>query len=816
MTGDPATKTAARAPTPTVVCRGLTKAYEGRKGLSLRQAVPFRGGRLRQPVFALRDVNLEMSAGESIGIIGPNGAGKSTLLKLVAGVTRATAGSAAVRGTLRSIIELGVGFHPELTGWENLACSSVLLGRPVGDVEESCRRAAEFAELGDALERPLKHYSSGMEARLAFALATETRPDVIVVDEVLAVGDQRFQSKCLDRIAEFSDEGTTVMFVSHEMPVVASVCTRAVQIREGRVVDDGPCGEVIERYLSRSAGDLRSAADDPVTVHDIAVPPHRVDNRFHVDVEFTTNCAIADPFVGVDMILPMFDPDTALASSIDPLPPLPRPGRYRAFGQGPVGDHQMIRPRFRVSLVDGPQQRVMGTGSRDFATFGNPDPTQLGHLGASPVMEVTWQRDLRPPHDAAAETAGPEVTALHGSGSDAPAVAIVRADKVYGRSGPFERIRRAVPGPLGKVRHPTVHALDHVSARIVPGEAVGIIGPNGAGKSTLLAAVGRIVGLDAGTIATNGKVVPQLELGPGFHPELSGSENVAILLRLLGVPASDVADLTAKVEDFADIGDAVQRAVKHYSTGMVARLALAILVNVPADVMLIDEVLAVGDQAFRRKVLEAVSARQRAGVTVAFVSHEIQLIEQICGRVLRLDDGSLIDDGPADRVLREYSGRGWAGGVSDASTGLRMMRLQLDRSGVLAHSDVHFSGDIAVDTPYAAARIELAIRALPEDRGAFLTADDRRRMTIFSTIVEPPGFLAEPGIVHYTGTIAPTVEGEMDLVISIIDELDGTPLAEAWRTITVGDLGEGRHPHWAFDFEWTLEGPLDPPVEQDG
>jgi len=163
----------------------------------------------------------------------------------VAGITAPTAGRAAVTGSVRSIVELGAGFHPELTGRENIQAMSVIHGWGDDDIEAAITRIAEFGGLEQALDRPLKDYSTGMAARLAFSLAIDVRPDVLVVDEVLAVGDREFQNQCVERVLEMVEEGTTLLLVSHEMPLVAAVCERAVHLRDGCIVDDGPAFEVI-------------------------------------------------------------------------------------------------------------------------------------------------------------------------------------------------------------------------------------------------------------------------------------------------------------------------------------------------------------------------------------------------------------------------------------------------------------------------------------------------------------------------------------------------------------------------------------------
>lgn len=198
---------------------------------------------------ALQGISLEVPAGESVGIIGRNGAGKSTLLKILAGVSAPTSGTVEVRGQVSAMIELGAQFHPDYTGLENLEISGILLGLSRREVRERIGEAVEFAELGGHMDHRLRTYSTGMQARLAFAASTLVKPDVLLVDEVLAVGDQYFVGKCVRYIQEFHRSGRTLVLVSHDLTLIRSLCRRAVWIDRGRVAADGPVGEVCAEYL---------------------------------------------------------------------------------------------------------------------------------------------------------------------------------------------------------------------------------------------------------------------------------------------------------------------------------------------------------------------------------------------------------------------------------------------------------------------------------------------------------------------------------------------------------------------------------------
>lgn len=205
---------------------------------------------------ALDDVGLEAHAGEAVAIIGENGSGKSTLLRLIAGISRPDAGTIVCRKPVSAILELGLGFHPDFTGRENAVLYGTLIGLAEPLMRERLDDVLAFAELGSNIEQPVRTYSSGMVARLAFAVATHVDPAVLVVDEALAVGDGAFQKKCVDRMVRFKEEGRTVLFCSHSMYLVTSFCQRAVWLHQGRVQRDGPAAAVVqeyEAYLLKSA-----------------------------------------------------------------------------------------------------------------------------------------------------------------------------------------------------------------------------------------------------------------------------------------------------------------------------------------------------------------------------------------------------------------------------------------------------------------------------------------------------------------------------------------------------------------------------------
>lgn len=205
--------------------------------------------RVRQREFwALQDVNLQVQRGETFGIIGPNGAGKSTLLKLIARVLRPTRGRVLVRGNVAPLLGYGAGFHPELTGRENVYLNGTMLGFTLKEMEEKFDRIVDFAELWDFIDSPLRTYSSGMVARLGFAVATDVQPDVLLIDEVLSVGDEAFRRKSELRMQEFRQRKATIMVVSHNLEAISQICHRAAWLDHGKLMLVGDPKEVVDAY----------------------------------------------------------------------------------------------------------------------------------------------------------------------------------------------------------------------------------------------------------------------------------------------------------------------------------------------------------------------------------------------------------------------------------------------------------------------------------------------------------------------------------------------------------------------------------------
>jgi lipopolysaccharide transport system ATP-binding protein len=277
-----------------------------------------RPGRRKNPdnqFWALKDVDFDVRAGEVLGVIGRNGAGKSTLLKILSRITKPTTGRAAIHGRVGSLLEVGTGFHPELTGRENVYLNGSILGMSRQEIRRKFDQIVQFAEVERFLDMPVKRYSSGMYVRLAFSVAAHLEPEILVVDEVLAVGDATYQRRCIDRMSALAAEGRTVLFVSHNMDLIPRLCHSALLLDGGRAVMRGPAADVMRHYLDRQ---LHDAADD----EDLSAKQHTGDGRArftsvrHVDADGQPMLAHAcgdDLILRLDVRCDRDIPDVALA-----------------------------------------------------------------------------------------------------------------------------------------------------------------------------------------------------------------------------------------------------------------------------------------------------------------------------------------------------------------------------------------------------------------------------------------------------------------------------------------------------------------------
>ena len=231
-----------------LVVSSVSKAYKRYPGKWARVREWLTGKPCHDKTWVLRDINFTINPGEAVGIVGVNGAGKSTLLKIITGTTQPSSGSVHTEGRVAALLELGMGFHPDFTGRQNVFMAGQLLGLHSDEIAASMPAIEAFAEIGDYIDRPVRTYSSGMQMRLAFSVATAVRPAVLIVDEALSVGDVYFQHKSFNKIREFREQGTTLLIVSHDRSAIQSLCDRAILLERGFVIKDGPPEEVMDFY----------------------------------------------------------------------------------------------------------------------------------------------------------------------------------------------------------------------------------------------------------------------------------------------------------------------------------------------------------------------------------------------------------------------------------------------------------------------------------------------------------------------------------------------------------------------------------------
>ena len=231
----------------------VTKNFSLNKQKTFKEFFPafLAGHETKKEFTALDNISFEIKKGETVGIIGPNGSGKSTILKLIAGVMYPTSGKVTVHGHVSPLIELGAGFHPELSGTENIYLNGSILGLSQKELKDHYADIVNFAELGEFINQPIKHYSSGMYMRLAFAVAVHTHPEILLVDEILAVGDTALQAKCFAKMEQFKNDGVTIVFVSHALEQVKDFCSKVIYINHSKIVYTGSPHTVIKKYLSK-------------------------------------------------------------------------------------------------------------------------------------------------------------------------------------------------------------------------------------------------------------------------------------------------------------------------------------------------------------------------------------------------------------------------------------------------------------------------------------------------------------------------------------------------------------------------------------
>jgi lipopolysaccharide transport system ATP-binding protein len=305
------------------------------KTKNLATGKPIIQGDTMEEVWALKDVSFEIRRGEAVGIIGHNGAGKSTLLKILSRITEPSTGRVTIKGRVASLLEVGTGFHPELTGRENIYLNGTILGMTRVEIKHKFDEIVAFAEIEKFLDTPVKRYSSGMYVRLAFAVAAHLEPEILVVDEVLAVGDAEFQKKCLGKMGDVANAGRTVLFVSHNMAAVQSLCKTALKLESGHIVQTGDSKSVVSAYLA-SSGKIASAmvwcdesapGNEEIRLKSISASiegrnesgVYQSRENIYVEMRFTANKSHSALCVGFDLLSP--HGETILRSYQTDMPP---------------------------------------------------------------------------------------------------------------------------------------------------------------------------------------------------------------------------------------------------------------------------------------------------------------------------------------------------------------------------------------------------------------------------------------------------------------------------------------------------------------
>ncbi|MFM7067867.1 MAG: ABC transporter ATP-binding protein [Actinomycetes bacterium] len=724
---------------------------------------------------AVNDVSLRVQRGESLGIIGSNGAGKSTLLKLLAGVLAPTSGSVRYSGRIGAMIELGLGFHPALTGRENLTCTGVLLGLDGRAAHRRIDEIVEFAGLVDELDEPLREYSTGMVARLGFAVATHVGADILVVDEVLSVGDTEFQERCLERIRSLVSGGTTLLFVSHELPLVRAACDRAVIMQHGSIVDDGSSSEVTERYFGRRLGVVRESAA-PIAIDPLAISPTPLvpGEPVHASTHVTLTSDDAAELTGIDVILgfPAMDPDVVIVRTSCEVPEA-----LRSAGRHAITIVSQPLPLFGGELRLTVQ--LLGTDGDVVASTHADAEIEGPRRVARPMYHLTHQAELR--RSGTSERLPTKRTVC----SNNPVLTVDAVSKSYPlrRSSQF---RSSLP--VGWHSRHSRPVLTGVDVHVERGEVVGIIGPNGAGKSTLLRCIAGVTSPDSGTFAAAGHVIPMLELGLGFRSDFTGWENLKLAALIAG-RADDLAAVIDAVVDFSGVADALDRPVREWSTGMVARLGFSLATHLPADLLLIDEVLAVGDQEFKHAAVNRLRDLADGGTAALFVSHDLDLVSSVCDRVVRLERGLVVDEGPAVEVIERYGGTGWSGGTA---LGTSPVRVQQVRATQFINQDgdpeATVTARVEADEPSPHIRLEFSLRD-PEGRldPSPMTPAKAALYSATAVVAVDAGALVDPGTYELEIRTGPLRgRGDLHFVVSAVDDRDGEYVAERWTVVHIG------------------------------
>jgi lipopolysaccharide transport system ATP-binding protein len=359
-----------------ISAHSLSKQYDLGEG-SLLDFI--RGKSSSEKFWALRDVSFEIREHEAVGIVGSNGAGKSTLLKILSRVTAPTQGRARIRGRIGTILEVGTGFHPELTGRENIYLSGTILGMRRSEIDRRFDEIVDFAGVEKFVDTPVKRYSSGMYVRLAFAVAAHLDPDILIVDEVLAVGDVSFQKKCLAKMdSSINQDGRTIIFVSHNMQAIRNLCSRALLLERGSLVADGPVGDVLSRYAAgqQTSFDVRQSSmrnrlnrtrgHAKITAFSVSSPGQSQHQNWSFNsgeaLELNVSYEIQEPIGTLDVVVSF-----ASAGSGEVITSIKETVRDQPSKLGDTGEIRIEIPK--LPFRPGEFTLTLGLGSSDFSVF---------------------------------------------------------------------------------------------------------------------------------------------------------------------------------------------------------------------------------------------------------------------------------------------------------------------------------------------------------------------------------------------------------------------------------------------------------------
>lgn len=460
---------------------------------SLTYNTLFRRNKKRDVFWALRNAHFVGYPGDILGVVGRNGAGKTTLCRVVSGLLRPDAGQIHIRGRVSALLSLGAGFNPQLSGAENVFLNGTMLGLSRRQIQDLFPQIVEFSGLRHFIHQPLKHYSSGMKARLGFSVAAMMDPEILVVDEALSAGDLEFNKKAARKMQELVRRAKMVIVVTHQVAFVQEYCTRALWIDKGAVRASGDPQQVVSLYKAAQP----------------AAKPRSIDLR-------------------------------------------------------------ETRPQLRHNTV-------------------------VAVEGLSIRFALRKTRETR-----------------------------------------------------------SLWALREVSFSVREGEIVGIIGPNGAGKTTLTRVLSGILKPDRGRVFIDGEITALLTHGAGMNEQLPGRDNIYLNGMMLGISKGYLNQVYGDIVEFAELEEFIERPVKHYSSGMKARLGFSISATIKPDVFIIDEALSVGDVSFYEKASARIQEMIINAKAVIVVTHDLGFVEKVCTRAMWLDKGKIIFDGDPKEAVARY------------------------------------------------------------------------------------------------------------------------------------------------------------------